>query len=377
MKKKQNIIKQQIVLWICCFSFLFGQAQPQFLSEEAEISVLTCGTGEEMYALFGHTALRVKDSKQQLDVVYNWGMFDFQTPDFYSRFVKGDLLYYLDVDRFNDFIHHYTLDNREVIEQKLILTYDQKIKIWEEINGQLRSDDRFYTYEFIRNNCTTKVVDVLNKVLEQPLPTDFPSNNHSYRYILNEGLDNHYFEKLGINLLFGYKTDQSNDLIFLPVKLKDAIAYDKEILKSEIKLNQVVVTDKNSFNSIYLLWGMVLLSGIGCFFKKARWIYFFVTALFSLFLLAVSLYSHHIELHFNVLVLFFNPVFWLGLIRKSVKIFVFAVVLSFISLFFMGGELISILLPLIVLHFSYILAFFLIKKDENHIYGKNNQFKDV
>src|SRR5690554_4203420 len=90
MKKRQNILKQQIVWWICCFSFLFGQAQPQFLSEEAEISVLTCGTGEEMYTLFGHTALRVKDSKQQLDVVYNWGMFDFQTPDFYSKFVKGE-----------------------------------------------------------------------------------------------------------------------------------------------------------------------------------------------------------------------------------------------------------------------------------------------
>lgn len=377
MKKRQNILKQQIVWWICCFSFLFGQAQPQFLSEEAEISVLTCGTGEEMYTLFGHTALRVKDSKQQLDVVYNWGMFDFQTPDFYSKFVKGDLLYYLDVSRFNDFLYHYTLDNREVIEQKLILTYDQKVKIWEDINGQLRTEDRFYTYEFIRNNCTTKVVDVLNKVLDQPLPTDFPSNNHSYRHILNEGLDDHYFEKLGINLLFGYKTNKPNDLIFLPVKLKDAIAYDKKILRSEIRLNQVTTPDKNSFNSIYLLWGIVLLTGFGCLSKKFRLIYFSLTTLFSLFLLAVSLYSHHIELNFNFLVLFFNPLFLLGLIFNLKRMVAFAALLSFTSLFFLGIELILVLSPLIVLHFLYVLAFFLIMKNEIHINEKNNKFKNA
>jgi len=377
MKNSQNILKQQVALWICCFSFLFTQAQPQFLSEEAEISVLTCGTGNEMYALFGHTALRVKDTKQQMDVVYNWGMFDFDTPNFYSKFIKGDLLYYLDVDRFDDFLNHYTLDNREVIEQQLSLTYDQKMKIWEDINGQLRSEDRFYKYEFIRNNCTTKVVDVLNKVLEQPLSTDFPSNNHSYRYILNEGLDNHYFEKLGINLLFGYKTNKPNDLIFLPIKLKDAITYNATVLMSENTLNNVAIPDENKFNSIYLLWGIVVLLAFGCFSKKFHWVYFTLIALFSLFLLIVSLYTHHIELHFNVLILFFSPFFLVALIIHSKKVFIAATLLSFISLFFMGKELLLIFLPLIFLHFIYTLAFFLIIKNENHTDEKNKKLQNV
>src|SRR5690606_2373657 len=139
-------IKQQILLWICCFSFLVGFTQPASLSNQAEISVLTCGIGDEMYTLFGHTALRVNDPAQNLDVVYNWGMFDFRTSNFYSKFVKGDLLYYLDVDRFSDFLYSYTLNNREVVEQVLDLSEREKEEIWTEINRQLKDDDRYYTY---------------------------------------------------------------------------------------------------------------------------------------------------------------------------------------------------------------------------------------
>ena len=190
--------KQQIVLLICCFSFLYTSAQPETLSEKAEISVLTCGTANEMHTLFGHTALRIKDVDQNLDVVYNWGMFDFRTPNFLAKFVKGNLLYYLDVDSFDDFLYNYTIDNREVVEQVLNLSSTEKSKIWIEINRQLKGNDRYYTYGFIRNNCTTKVVDVINKSVEKPLIADFPSNNHSYRYILNKGLPrSSLFRKIG------------------------------------------------------------------------------------------------------------------------------------------------------------------------------------
>jgi len=366
MRSRQNILKQQIVLWICCFSFFVVKAQPQYLSEEAEISILTCGTGEEMYSFFGHSALRVKDDGHQMDVVYNWGMFDFNTEGFYSKFVKGDLLYYLDVDRFSDFIYHYTLDNREVVEQQLDLTYEQKMKIWEEINQQLRTERRFYTYEFIRNNCTTKIVDVLNDVLDEPLSVDFPSNQHSYRYILNEGLEKHYFEKLGINLLFGPSTNKDSELIFLPVKLKDALEYNQtKYLVSQKTLNKVENLPSQWWNTIYFLWGLVLVFAVGSFFKKGLWIYFTLTTLLGLFLLTISLYTHHVELHYNVLVLFFNPFFLLSLLLKSKKIFFIAVLLTVISLILMGYELMFVLSPLIFLHICYVMAFFLMRLKKN------------
>ena len=87
-----KILKQQILILVCCFSFI-GYSQGIKLSENAQISVITCGSGNEMYSIFGHTAIRVKDNLSNLDVVFNYGMFDFNTPNFYVKFLKGDLLY--------------------------------------------------------------------------------------------------------------------------------------------------------------------------------------------------------------------------------------------------------------------------------------------
>ena len=362
MNKLLKTWKQQILIIICCFSFITISAQPLSLSNKAEISVLTCGTGDEMYALFGHTALRVKDVDQNLDVVYNWGMFNFNTPNFLSRFIKGDLLYYLDVDTFNDFVGHYTADNREVIEQTLNLSNDQKTIIWNEINRQLNGKDRTYTYGFIRNNCTTKVVDVINLAFDRPLKYNFTSNDHSYRYILNEGLDDHYFEKLGINLLFGYPTNKQSNLIFLPVKLKEAISYQQSILKSQEKLN--IIPSKNntfSLNSIYTLWIIIFILSLGALNKTGRFVYFSIICLFSLFLLSVSFYTNHPELYYNVFILFFNPLFIVGLILKNKKIVIVATFLAAFSLFFMGFELLMVIAPLVVLNLVYILALYLKK----------------
>lgn len=352
--------KQQIVLLVCCFSFLYTSAQPETLSKNAEISVLTCGTANEMHTLFGHTALRIKDIDQNLDVVYNWGMFDFRTPNFLAKFVKGNLLYYLDVDSFDDFLYNYTVDNREVVEQVLNLSSTEKSKIWTEINRQLKGNDRYYTYGFIRNNCTTKVVDVINKSIEKPLSANFPSNNHSYRYILNEGLDQHYFEKLGINLLFGYSTNKQVDLMFLPVKLKNGISFDKNILKSEKSINKVDNSnDSSALNSIYTLWLIVAIALLGIFNRKSRLIYFLLTAVFSLFLVAVSVYSIHSELQFNALILFYNPLFFVGLVLKNKKVIFLATFITAISLVFMGLELMLVAAPLIVLNLGYIMVLFL------------------
>lgn len=364
MNNLASKFKQQIAFLVCCFSFITATAQPETLSENAEISVLTCGTANEMHTLFGHTALRIKDVDQNLDVVYNWGMFDFRTPNFLSKFVKGNLLYYLDVDSFNNFLYNYTVENREVVEQVLNLSSSEKLKIWTEINRQLKGTDKYYTYGFIRNNCTTKVVDVINKSVEKPLSADFPSNNHSYRYILNEGLNQHYFEKLGINLLFGYPTNKKADLMFLPVKLKNGINFNTHILKSEHVINKVTVNNDTSLNTVYTLWGIVVLLAFGVFNKKFRLFYFLVTSVFSLFLLAVSIYSNHAELQFNALIFFYNPLIFAGLILNKKRLIVIGTAVTVISLIFMGLELTLVAAPLVVLNFTYILALFLLKRKE-------------
>ena len=112
-----------IVLWMS-IPFCFSQTSP--LSKESKISVLTCGTSNEIYALFGHTAIRVNDPANGMDVVYNYGAFDFGTSNFALKFVKGNLQYFAVANSYADFIANYTYEKRSVYEQELRLTTFQK-----------------------------------------------------------------------------------------------------------------------------------------------------------------------------------------------------------------------------------------------------------
>jgi len=93
------------------------------LSQDAQVSVFTCDRGSELYSTFGHTALRINDPNNALDIVYNYGCFDFRTENFYLKFVKGDLQYYVNVTSYEDFVFEYKLDRRQVIEQTLNLPF--------------------------------------------------------------------------------------------------------------------------------------------------------------------------------------------------------------------------------------------------------------
>lgn len=123
-----------------CSAFSFSQ-NPQ-LSENTQISILTCGRGEELYSTFGHTALRIKDETNQLDIVYNYGMFDFRTENFYLKFVKGDLQYFMNVTSFEDFILEYQMDKREVVEQTLDLSITKKQELFNLLNNNLFSTEK-------------------------------------------------------------------------------------------------------------------------------------------------------------------------------------------------------------------------------------------
>jgi hypothetical protein len=105
-------------------------SQTKILSKKSEISLLTCDSGDQLYSLFGHTALRVKDTENAIDAVYNYGYFDFRTPNFYMKFVKGDLQYFVAVDNFDAFLAQYVYEQRGVYEQKLNLSLNQKQKIF-------------------------------------------------------------------------------------------------------------------------------------------------------------------------------------------------------------------------------------------------------
>ena len=116
------------------FQVTIGQLQ---LSEESSISLLTCSPGPELHAAFGHSALRVKDHYQGIDVVFNYGTFNFEAPNFYLKFLKGELDYFLSTSSFIQFANYYQYYGRGVIEQKLNLNSIQKQELLDALNEAL------------------------------------------------------------------------------------------------------------------------------------------------------------------------------------------------------------------------------------------------
>lgn len=284
------------------------------LSEKANISLITCGPGNELYSVYGHTAIRVSDPATGFNVVYNFGTFDFDTPNFYPKFVKGDLQYYVSASSYDDFVYTYRYYNRDVFEQVLNLTPAQKQSIANDLAITLVTDKRFYTYKFIHRNCTTMVADILNKYIPGKISLKNSDSGITYREILHKRVDGHYFEDLGINLAFGAPTDATSDKLFLPDELMQGVSNTITPLGPLAKSTEMVYKATSekpsfSFNSIYVFAAacflLLALTGKKLFQRS----FLALAGLLGIFFCFLGSYSSHTELMYNYNALLFNPLF--------------------------------------------------------------------
>lgn len=345
------------------------QAQQVPLSDKATVSLLTCGTGEELYATFGHTAIRVYDPLRGIDTVYNFGTFDFSTPNFYLKFVKGNLQYYVSVAFYRDFIYEYQYYQRTVYEQELNLSKSQKQGIANELNTIISSDRRFYTYKFIDRNCTTMVADIITANIDGAISMETADKGMTNREILYNCLDGHFYERLGINLLFGYKTDKIADKLFLPNELMEGVSNTVINNKPLAKTAKTVYKGRDEkvpfsfWNSIYSFILVILLLLFLTKYKTVRITYLLLSGLIGVFFCTIGLFSHHIELTQNYNALLINPILLiLGLLGfgKNKKILSLFTYLYFISLivyivFMLNKPHLIIILPLLILNIVVVL----------------------
>ena len=315
---------KKIFLCILLLSSIYNSfSQNTLLSKNARISVLTCGTGNESYSLFGHTAIRVSDLDNNLDVVYNYGAFDFDTPNFVMQFTKGDLNYFIVNNRYEDFINQYNYEKRDVYEQELNIPLALKQKLFDNLAQSLLSDERLYQYKFIDNNCTSKVVDVINKTLNAKVIVKKTDTDQTYRSILYPYFDNHFYEKLGTSIVFGKKVDQMGTKIFLPFELQKSlklIQYQNHPLCQENKtiINFEKEIPTSWWNNCYTY---LLLLGFVIFINKKSidFIYLAIIALLGLLFVFLGFYSSHQELEYNYNILLFNPLLFMVLYFWSTK----------------------------------------------------------
>jgi hypothetical protein len=184
--------------------------------------LLTCAPGEELYSTFGHTALRVQEGQKETDYVFNYGTFEFG-PDFYTKFIRGKLLYFLSVQEFTEFMYEYQLQSRSIQEQVLQLSCAEKQKLYTALQVNAQEQNRYYRYDFLFDNCTTRAGDIVAKnadsavVFKNILPQDRPTFRNLIHTYLNAG--HQYWSKLGIDILLGAKLDRkvtNREAMFLP-----------------------------------------------------------------------------------------------------------------------------------------------------------------
>ena len=338
---------KKIFLFLFLIGTLSSFGQNIILSENARASVITCDTGNESYSLFGHTAIRITDSENNLDVVYNYGAFDFRTPNFVAKFAKGDLQYFAVANTFSDFMGQYTYEQRSVFEQELILPLAYKQKLFDNLTAVLASSESYYTYKFIDKNCTSMVVDILNKTLESKVITKDFDTDKTYRSILFPYFDNFFYEKLGTSIIFGTKVDQYSNHIFLPFELHKGLQqtqFNNQLLCKESKTllefkKQVPNSWWNNIYTYLTFLGIILVLNK----KYIDVFYILVMGLLGVFFATVGFYSYHQELANNYNVLLFNPTLLVLLYFMVVKNKKWIINLAVFNMVFIGVYLIVML----------------------------------
>ena len=329
-------------------STLLGNNRP-------EISLLTCSGGDELYSKFGHSALRVHYLESGNDVVFNFGVFDFNTPNFYVKFIRGKLKYKLDIQQTRDFIAQYEWEGRVVFEQKLNLTERQIDDILARLEYLYKPENRYYYYSFLYKNCTSELRDLVLEYVD--IPDSFLSRKtgETNRELLNKYTDG--WSKFGINLLLGSSLERDIDVfqrMFLPENLMEEFCkmeYSGESLVRE----EVVMVDRgwigggeggekeasigNILSPVAVSVVLLVIAVCSSFRKKIYLatgrVFFTLFGFIGLFLVVVTSITEHIELYWNYNMLWCNPLFLIpALFTKSnmPRLYGISVLLLLISL---------------------------------------------
>jgi hypothetical protein len=224
--KRFKIRMKQLYLVLLLLPLVAGAQPVPTLSDSARISLITVAPGEELYSTFGHSALRVRDPQNRIDRCYNYGTFDFEQPNFLMKFLRGRLLYFLNVERYRDFEASNLYELRPMREQMLAVDATQRQRLFELLQTNARPENREYKYDFFYDNCATRIRDVVQETFFYQLQWDSTvlPPGRTMRQLLRPYLLEKPWTQFGIDLLIGLPADRralATDYMFLPDHMHD------------------------------------------------------------------------------------------------------------------------------------------------------------
>ncbi len=362
--------------FICIFAYLHICTFAQD-SSRLRISLLTCTPGQELNETFGHSAIRVIDSNSVTDHVYNYGTFDFEDKNFYIKFIKGKLRYFVNIDQFQEFSFFYQQYNRGITEQVLNLSEQEKQNIYHALIENAKEENKYYQYDFFLDNCTTRLRDIIKKyhnptpALPAVMPTSYTFRNAIHQYLDD---NNQYWSKLGIDILLGARTDAimtTEQQEFLPDNLMRALdsTTNTKVVSTSSQLYIFNPTkNKSSFftplflSSTILLFFVILSLFKNNFGKKLLQFFdaflFFIVGALGVLLIFMWVGTDHIMTKNNYNLLWASPLFIIYAFvinrkttqSKRISLFVcIYLVLVLCSWFFLPQLMNNGLLPIVVL----------------------------
>ncbi|WP_417602353.1 DUF4105 domain-containing protein [Owenweeksia hongkongensis] len=290
---------KKCLLFLLLFVNTFAFAQVQ-LTDKAEIRIVTCGPYQgELYSAFGHSAVRVYDPSQAIDLIYNYGVFNFNQPNFYLNFAKGHLKYRLAVSRYQPFVDSYIDENRFVHEQILNLTPAQNQKVFDFLQWNAQEENMHYYYDYFYDNCATRVRDVMRKALGDSVRFDDShiTTNYTIRDLCDIYLQEQPWGDLGIDLCLGLPMDKSATpwmYMFLPDYVEQGFdhAYikgqrgEKPLVKETVTTFEALPEKaETNWNTPFLYFTALLILGLLITYQgynAKRGLYWFDAVIFSI-----------------------------------------------------------------------------------------------
>lgn len=244
---------------------------------ELTVYLLTIGQGDEVWELFGHNAIWIKDRSNGTDITYNWGMFDFAQPNFLGRFLTGNTQYWMEGIPLESMLRAYTQRNRSMLAQELNLTPAQRLSLKKSLEENARPENKFYRYDYYRDNCSTRLRDMLDRALVGQLQTATTTRitSETYRSHTQRLSQDNIPVYTGITFSLGHPADKPIsvwDEMFLPVRMANHLrnvrvsdTADRKVplVRSEMALFTAGRAPEPSSPPNYLPWFLALGLALG------------------------------------------------------------------------------------------------------------------
>ena len=296
--------------------------------DSVRISLLTCAPGSEIYALFGHSAIRYENPEKDQDWVFNYGMFSFKEPNFVMRFVKGETDYQLGVVPFRYFETEYALRGSSVYQQVLNLTDEEKVRLISLLEENYLPSNRVYRYNYFYDNCTTRARDKVEESIQGKVVYPETEKEVSFRGIVHEFTAGSEWGEFGIDLCLGSEADEPIDerkQMFAPFYMMEAARGAMihradtvvPLVLEEFKVVDAVLEDEPAFPLSPMTCAMGLLVAtafvVGWGIRKGRpclaWnvLMFFLQGLGGCIVAFLFFFSLHPTVGSNWLLMLFHP----------------------------------------------------------------------